>query len=189
MRLMRVTPKDPAALTAEQVTDLSGPPIEIGGFGSFFAAEYSRLVALAYALTGSRATAEDVAQDAMVSAYQNWSRISRMDHPAAYVRRACANLAVSSVRRRIAEGKALLRLASRPEPVGLLEPVDEEFWAAVRRLPTRQAQVVALHYGSDLAVADVARAMGVTEGSVKQHLSRARAALAKELGDEQGAGS
>lgn len=65
---------------------------------------------------------------------------------------------------------------------------DEQVWSAVRALPKRQAQVVALHYALDLSVAEVAATLGCAEGTVKAHLSRARAALAVELdlpdGDE-----
>jgi RNA polymerase sigma-70 factor (ECF subfamily) len=59
---------------------------------------------------------------------------------------------------------------------------DEEFWTAVRRLPRRQAQVVALHYVDDLGVAATAEVLGVSVGAVKQYLFRARQVLARELG-------
>jgi len=179
-----VIPRSTATPAAEAL-----PIADVLSFGTFFTAEYPRLVTLALTLTGSRATAEEIASDAMFAAYRQWGRVSSMDHPAAYVRRTCANLAVSTVRRRIAESKALLRLAARPAPHGSMAPDDEEFWAEVRRLPKRQAQVVALHYGCDLAVVDVAAVLGIAEGSVKSHLSRARAALAQRLEENEGAGS
>lgn len=184
MRLARVTPRS-AASAAPAPAAIADVPT----FGAFFTAEYPRLVTLALTLTGSRATAEEIASDAMFAAYQNWGRIGSLEHPAAYVRRTCANLAVSSVRRAVAEAKALIRLASRPSADSAMEPADEEFWAEVRRLPRRQAQAVALHYGCDLAIADVAAVLGIAEGSVKSHLSRARASLAEQLGEIEGAGS
>ena len=60
---------------------------------------------------------------------------------------------------------------------------SETFWAEVRRLPRRQAQSVALYYVYDLGVADVAKTLGVSEGSVKVHLTRGRATLARRLGE------
>jgi RNA polymerase sigma-70 factor (ECF subfamily) len=63
------------------------------------------------------------------------------------------------------------------------DPIDEDFWVAVRSLPRRQAQVVALHYLSDLPVADVAATLQIGEGTAKTHLSRARAALAEVFGE------
>lgn len=59
---------------------------------------------------------------------------------------------------------------------------SETFWAEVRRLPRRQAQSVALYYIYDLGVADVATTLGA-EGSVKVHLTRGRATLARRLGE------
>ena len=52
---------------------------------------------------------------------------------------------------------------------------------ALRALPDRQRVAVALHYLADLSVADVAAAMGISEGAVKTHLHRARSQLAVSL--------
>ena len=61
-------------------------------------------------------------------------------------------------------------------------PADSErFWSEVRRLPRRQAQVTALLYALDLPVAAVSVALGCAEGTVKVHLSRARAELTRRL--------
>jgi DNA-directed RNA polymerase specialized sigma24 family protein len=57
----------------------------------------------------------------------------------------------------------------------------EEFWSLVRQLPRRQAQSVALFYLYDLSVAEIAETLECSTGSVKSHLSRGRAALAKRL--------
>ena len=42
---------------------------------------------------------------------------------------------------------------------------------------------MALHYLEDMSIADVAATLGCAEGTVKQHLSRARATLAGRLAD------
>jgi RNA polymerase sigma-70 factor (ECF subfamily) len=148
-------------------------------FDDFYRAELPRLVALARALCGA-AVADDVAQEAMLVAYRRWRQVSHLEHPEAWVRRTCSNLAVSQYRRKLVELRAVTRLASHPLPP-VLEPADDKFWAAVRGLPKRQAQVAALRYLYQLEVADIARTLEITEGSVKQHLSRARARLARDL--------
>jgi RNA polymerase sigma-70 factor (ECF subfamily) len=135
-------------------------------------------VALARALA-PQGLAEDVAQEAMMVAYRRWSTIQGLEHPEAYVRRACANLAVSQFRRRLAEARAFRRTAA-PQTIEHVGGPGE-FWQLVRSLPRRQGQVVALHYVLDLSVAEVARTLGVSEGSVKVHLSRARKTLARSL--------
>ena len=58
---------------------------------------------------------------------------------------------------------------------------DPELWRLVRRLPEQQRWAVALHYVEDRPVAEVAAVLGCSEGTVKTHLSRARATLARQL--------
>ena len=58
---------------------------------------------------------------------------------------------------------------------------DEAFWAEVRRLPRRQAQCIALRYVYGCPVTEVADVLGCSEGSVKQHLARAKDRLARRL--------
>ena len=158
-------------------------------FEAFYIRELPSLVVLARALTGSPSTAEDLAQEAMIAAYRRWDEVSAMGVPASWVRRVCANLATSQLRRRGVETRALLRLGGRRASHTELPPADDAFWAAVRRLPRRQAQVIALHYVYDLYVADIALTLECSESTVKAHLVRGRAALALRLGLEQGDGS
>ena len=151
-------------------------------FDSFYVREYPALVALAHVLTGSRTHAEDVAQEALLAAYRRWDEIGDMQWPEAWVRRVCANVATSVVRRRIVESRALLRLRG-----GLrsdVEPLDEDssvFWSEVRRLPRRQAQCVALFYMYGCSVAETAQVLGCSPGSVKTHLARGRSTVAAHL--------
>ena len=107
--------------------------------------------------------------------------MSALERPDLWVRRTCANLAVSQFRRRLVELRALTRLSSRREVPAMAEG-NEEFWASLRRLPRRQAQAAALRFVYDMPIADIAVALDCTPGSVKQHLSRARHALATSLG-------
>lgn len=152
-------------------------------FDTFYLTELPRLVALARGLCGA-AIAEDVAQEAMLTAYRRWGHVERLDRPDLWVRRTCANLAVSQFRRRLVELRAITRLGSRPPVAVELEASSEELWQAVRRLPTRQGQAAALRFVYDMPIADIASVLGCTPGTVKQHLSRARQSLAAHLGLE-----
>ena len=164
------------------VVAFGGETVALGShldFDDFYRAELPHLVTFARALCGG-AVADDVAQEAMLAAYRKWRVVGDLEHPEAWVRRTCGNLAMSQYRRTQVELRALTRLSSRP-PTPALKPADEAFWAAIRRLPKRQAQAAALRYLYNLDVADIARTLEITEGSVKQHLTRARARLVVEL--------
>jgi RNA polymerase sigma-70 factor (ECF subfamily) len=164
--------------------------IGLASFEDLYRRDRRAVVALAYALSGSRSGAEELAQEAFLAAFKAWDRIGAYEDPGAWVRRVVVNRSVSGVRRRVAEVRALARLANRPAPPGELATADAEFWRAVRALPHRQAQVVALHYVEDRSVADIAGILECAEGTVKSHLFRARHALATSLGlavtDEEG---
>ena len=54
-------------------------------------------------------------------------------------------------------------------------------WAEVRRLPRRQAQCLALFYIYGCSVKETAEVIGCSEGTVKTHLARGRAAMAARL--------
>ena len=156
------------------------------GFETFYERELRSVIGLAYALTGSRVLAEDLAQDAFVAAHKNWDRVSRYDRPEAWVRRVVANMSVSSFRRKMREAAALARIG-RPEPVIQRVPADvDHFWHEVRALPARQAQAVALHYLEDRSVAEIAEILECAENTVKVHLHKGRQRLAVRLGLEGG---
>ncbi|MGZ5352907.1 MAG: sigma-70 family RNA polymerase sigma factor [Actinomycetota bacterium] len=158
-------------------------------FEDFYLKDYQAVVGLAYALSGSRWLAEDLAQEAFLAAHRNWPRISAYEQPGAWVRRVVANLSVSAVRRRVVEAKALVRLGvGERHRLPELPPDEAEFWEAVRSLPRRQSQVVALHYLEDLPVAEVAAILDMAPGTVKKHLFDGRRELARRLRAEEDQG-
>ena len=155
-------------------------------FDDFYRDEYRRLVPVIAALLGDRAGAEDVVQEAFAEAQRRWATVVEFDKPGAWVRRVALNRA-SNVRRRSGrEHRALTRLrVVRAEPVSDALP-DDGLWALVRDLPDQQRRAVVLHYVGDLSVADVADVMECSEGTVKTHLSRARAHLAQRYAADAG---
>lgn len=156
-----------------------GPP----PFASFYAEQYRRAVSLAWALTGSRETAEELVQDAMADAHRRWHTVGAYEQPAQWLRRAVVNRSVSVRRRLVNRARGDARFASRlAAGAGAgLEPHDAQLWATVRRLPARQAQLVALVYVEGLTIADAAATLDVAVPTAKTHLARARARLATDL--------
>jgi RNA polymerase sigma-70 factor (ECF subfamily) len=152
------------------------------GFDRFYQDQYRQVLTLAFALCGNRETAEDLTQDAFVAAHQDWQRIGGYEVPGAWARRAVANRAISKRRRALSETRALLRLGGRRDGGATPGDPDAALWKAVRQLPRRQAQVVALIYLEDLSVAEAAAILGCSEGTAKTHLRRAKQALSKQFG-------
>lgn len=177
----RDVPGSTSASAARGDDSVAGPE----DFAAFYRHELGGLVVLARALAG-QAVAEDVAQEAMLVACRRWDHVQRLGSPEGWVRGVCMHKAVSLVRRRSVESRALRRIGRPPSTPDVRD--DDEFWALVRTLPERQAQAVALHYALDLSIADIALTLGCAEGTVKAHLARARASLAQILAESEEAG-
>lgn len=146
-------------------------------FDDAFDELYRRAYRVAFRVLGSRAEAEDVAQEACARAYVSWKRIAGF--PEAWVSRVSTNLAIDRWR----------RLRRRlPDPVAGAAPdphADEriDLQRALRTLPRRQREVVVLRYLADQSEEAVAGALGCSVGTVKSHASRGLAALRARLGD------
>jgi RNA polymerase sigma-70 factor (ECF subfamily) len=159
-------------------------------FEVFYRREYDRAVRLAYVLSGSRWGAEDLAQDAFMDAHRKWAEIAAYENPGGWVRRVIANRSVSAYRRRLAEGRALIRLvAGSHTALPELAAATEEVWDAVRRLPRRQAQVTVLTYLDGLSLQEVADILDVSVPTVSTHLQRARKTLGRALAGPEEVGS
>ena len=177
--------RKPAAPAAG--AEISAAPIRATvNFEAFYARELRSVIGLAYALSGSRSAAEDLAQEAFLAAHKSWGRVGRYDKPEAWVRRVVANLSVSRFRRSVREARAMARLKPQSSYLPALPAEDEAFWSEVRALPKRQAQAIALHYLEDRSVADIAEILECAEGTVKVHLFKGRARLSERLGLDSG---
>jgi RNA polymerase sigma-70 factor (ECF subfamily) len=151
-------------------------------YAAFYRREFPAMVALAYAVSGSRLGAEDLAQEALLRAYRDWERISAYDKPGAWVRRVTINLATSALRRRSVEARALLRMGGGAVPLPDPEVEDIAMWAALKKLPAKQRAAVALFYLEDRSTAEIATALDCSEATARVHLHRGRQALRKGMG-------
>lgn len=149
---------------------------------AFYAACYPRLVAVLALAAGSRADAEEVAQDAFVRLLPRWAAVSQYDDPEAWVRKVAFRLLSTRARR----FRTSVRVFARLRPVATTPgpgPDAVAVHAALASLPLTQREVVVLHYYVDLPVEGIAAELGVAVGTVKSRLSRARAALAPLLSE------
>ena len=121
-----------------------------------------------YRLLGERAAAEDVAGESLARAYSRWSSVS--GHAEAWVVTVATNLALDAGRRRARATGRQVELIEE----GTVDDVDLrlDLQAAVRALPRRQRQVVALRFLADFSEAATAAALAIDIGTVKSHASR-----------------
>jgi RNA polymerase sigma-70 factor (sigma-E family) len=152
---------------------------------ALYAANRLSLVRLALFLVDDTASAEDVVQEAFLGLQRNLSMIRDPDAALGYVRRSTINAARSALRGR-RNVRSILALAEpeSAEPAdtaALLAAEHAGVLAAVRQLPRRDQEVLALRYWSELSEAEIADALGVSRGTVKSTASRALAKLTKIL--------
>jgi RNA polymerase sigma-70 factor (sigma-E family) len=154
-----------------------------------YAAHYRALVRLAVLLVRDVGSAEEVVQDSFVAMHGRWSRLRDPDLALAYLRQTVVNRSRSVLRHRGVEDRYAARLASVDEA---LPGADEHAAAgqrrvavleALRTLPDRQREVLALRYYLDLSEAEIARTLGISQGAVKSHASRGVAALRTRMED------
>ena len=143
-----------------------------------YAAHWRQLVRLSVLLVRDVGTAEEVVQDAFVAVHAKWDRLREPDRALAYLRQAVVNRSRSALRHRtvVARHAATLRPVDTPDPTPASDRRDAVL-DAMRSLPQRQREVLALRYYLDLSEAEIAAALGISPGAVKSHASRGSAAL------------
>ena len=146
------------------------------------------MLRLALVLTGDRATAEDVVQDAFLGLCRRWPGLSDPAKLVPYLRRSVIN-GCRSVHR--ARRIAWLRRPPRDPPVWSAEAAAingedrREVLAAVAGLPRRQREILALRFYLDMSYSEIAAALNISQGTVASTVSRALAILARQLSPQE----
>lgn len=146
----------------------------------FFRAEFPMVLRTVFLILGDKGKAEDVTQEAFIQLLSHWNKVSRYERPEAWVRRVAIRLAVRTLKRERLRG-VLERETAREHVV---RAPDVDLADALRQLPVKQRTCVLLFYFEDRPIAEIVEILGISEGSVKVHLHRARRRLAELLGEE-----
>jgi RNA polymerase sigma-70 factor (sigma-E family) len=151
-----------------------------------YAAHYRRLVRLSVLLVRDVETAEEVVQDAFVAMHGRWRALREPDKALGYLRQVVVNRSRSVLRHRGVESSYTPpRVADGPgaEEDVLVTERRGVVLDALRALPERQREVLALRYYLDLSETEIAAALGISRGAVKSHASRGVAALRAVMED------
>jgi RNA polymerase sigma-70 factor (sigma-E family) len=148
-------------------------------FVDFAESSRDRLRRTAYLMCGDWHRSSDIVQEALIRVYVAWPRLERKGGMTAYARRAVVSVAIDQSRRRSStELPSAHDETVRGSGDVATGVVDRDLLLrALALLPKRQRACVVLRYYEDLPVADVAAALGISEGTVKSQTSRALATL------------
>ena len=156
-----------------------------GRLGELYRQHAPDAARLAYLITGDRALAEDLVQEAFVRMFGRFRDLRNPDAFGAYLRKTVVNLSRSHFRRVRVERDYLQR-----QRVGTVAPEPElgardEMWRALHRLSERQRTAIVLRYYEDLSEAETADAMRCPVGTVKSLVSRGIERLRQEMARDE----
>jgi RNA polymerase sigma-70 factor (sigma-E family) len=177
------------------IADTRRSPGAAASVTALYAEHALGLVRLAVVMTGDRAAAEDIVQDAFLGLYRRWDRLPDMAAPLAYLRVSVVNGCRTALRRRsrlfLGPGADLgndldevipaAGQAESAEASVLLSEEQHAVAAALWKLPRRQREAVVLRYYLDLSIEDAAQVMGISPGTVKSATHRGLAAVGRTL--------
>ena len=134
----------------------------------------------AYMLTGSQATSDDVSQDVFLRAYRSIASFRGQSHIRTWLFSITRNIAIN-YRRTAFMRKVVLMNRHEPRetyPSAEMEAMEhmqtEEVWAIVMKLPVKFREVLILDAKYGYTQKQIAQLLGLSEGTVKSRLSRAR---------------
>jgi len=145
------------------------------------------LVRFALLLTGDRAAAEDIVQDAFLGLHQRWDKVRDPGRMLGYLRIAVVNGSRSRHRRYLVARRIRLEpIATVPSAEATVVAAEDQraLLAVIDALPRRQREVLALKYFLDLGEQEIAEILGISRGTVASTASRALTALARQLREE-----
>jgi RNA polymerase sigma-70 factor (ECF subfamily) len=172
---------------------------DVGAFEELVSSRLDRSYRLAWSIVGNDSDAADATQEAFLSA---WHQLPRLRNPAsfdAWLNRIVGNAARMSRRHRgrlreipfpPAEPDGTTR--RDPDPIVGSNASDEihavaegeAIWRAFQHLRPEDRMLLVLHHVDERPIAEIARSVGVPEGTVKWRLHGARRALEQALEGE-----
>ena len=182
-------------MTGEKVLLARAKKGEIAAFESLMTAYENRIYSLALRSTGSEQDAADITQEVFLRAWKNLASFRGDSSLSTWLYRVTSNLCVDFARKKAAEGMptsiddeespaADLADPSRmaqPEAAAENSELREELQFALAQLSEEHRRVVLLRDVASMTYTDIARTLGLEEGTVKSRLARARASLRKIL--------
>jgi RNA polymerase sigma factor (sigma-70 family) len=163
-----------------------------GRLADLFRLHHTDLVRLAVLLVHDQPTAEDAVQDVYLKLQARRRTHGRESEDLAYIRACVLNRCRSVLRHRKVVNRAGQVIGAFADPsvgdsaesLAIKAEDRRQVLLALADLPARRREVLVLRYYNGLTEAEIAKTLGISQGSVKSAAARGIAALAKALGEE-----
>ena len=152
-------------------------------FDEFFSTHYDHVARALTLATGDREAAQEAAQEGFTKALRHWRRVRDAERPEAWVYVAAMNHLRDGWRSRQRRQSQTEPTVVAADPSGVVA-TRLALREAIATLSPRQREAIVLRYFADLALADIADAMGCAVGTVKATLHQALNAMRLELDEE-----
>jgi RNA polymerase sigma-70 factor (ECF subfamily) len=162
---------------------------DAGAYDSLVSKYLRRVVSIAYGIVRNAHDAEDLAQEAFVKAYQSIGRFRTSEPFGPWIYRIVTNLSLDVMKHRTKfrhetiEDRGHAARRDDTELPAMSNEIAARIDAAIEELPEMQRIVARLHLVEELEHAEIAAMTGLSDGTVRSHLSHARAKLRDKLAD------
>jgi len=147
-------------------------------FAAFFSEEHRGLFKALYFVTGNRADAAELMQDAFLKLWERWDQIERIDDPTGYLFRVALNGFRMRTRAGVRATRRLMPIASSSDPFDEIDLREDVRRMLLDLSPRQRAALVLLDmygYGSE----EAARIMGIRPSTVRALATQGRTVLRK----------
>jgi RNA polymerase sigma-70 factor (ECF subfamily) len=165
-------PRDPATPAVSQ------------SFEDFFEIEHDRLLGALYLITGNKADAEELMQDAFLKIWERWDLVQSLADPTGYLYRTAMNGFRMRYRHALVVARRLLPGRPQVDPFEEVE-VRQDVRAALRSLQPRQRAALVLTELLGFSSSEAGQTLGIKDSTVRALATQARAALRATIGSDR----
>jgi RNA polymerase sigma-70 factor (ECF subfamily) len=149
-------------------------------FEGFFEDHHRSLYGALCLVTGNRAEAEEIMQDAFLKIWERWDRVGRLEDPGAYLYRTGMNLFRNRMRRASVAARRAFSPASSSDDLAAVEDRDEVV-RFIRPLPPRQRAAMVLTIYLGYSSEEAARILGIRPSTVRALVSQGRSGVRQAM--------
>jgi RNA polymerase sigma factor (sigma-70 family) len=173
----------PLRSVPEPVDGQMDPLDENPSFERFFDAERTRLFGALAVMSGNRAEAEEVMQDAFLRVWERWDRVSEMESPEGFLYRTALNVYRKRLRRAAIAVRKATALLPEDDALGGVETRDEVA-RLLRGLTQREREAIVVTAYLGYSTEEAGELLGIRANTVRVLTSRARATLRRQVMEE-----